>query len=60
MSNEVEAEITSAELHTDRVVDPVSGEPLVSARMMVTLTMTTEAYRGIDPTRPVYLTQEEP
>lgn len=59
MSNEVEAEITSAELYTDRVHDPVSGKPLVSAKMMVTLKMTTEAYRRIDPTRPVCLYQDD-
>lgn len=53
--NEYSAEIIGAELRKD-----YQGVRCVHADVLVTLRMSSEAYRGIDPTRPVYLTQEEP
>lgn len=53
--NEYSAEIIGAELRKD-----YQGTRCVHADVLVSLRMSSEAYRGIDPTRPVYLTQEEP
>lgn len=53
--NEYSAEIVGAELRKD-----YQGAQCVHADVLVTLRMSSEAYRGIDPTRHVYLTQENP
>lgn len=55
MSDQITADITNAELRKDW-----QGNECARADVLVQLRMSTDAYRRLDPTLPVHLTQEQP